>query len=204
MQIFSMDNAFFRMMGRIADLIWLNILTLICSLPIFTAGAAISAMYSVEIKLVKNEEGAITRNFFSAFKENFKNATTVWFPSIFVFVILGVNAWLIGRGALDAYKKLLIPAGISIGILIIFLCMLLNYTFALLARYDNTLKATLKNAALLSLAYFPRSLCIVIIWLFPLALMTLNDGFLLVWGAYGLAFPGYFNAMIFKGIFKDD
>lgn len=202
MEIFSMDNAFFRFMGRLTDLVWLNILTLICSLPLFTAGAAISAMYKVELNMALGEDGAITRGFFSAFKENFSNATKVWFPSFIILIILGSNAYLLRQGVLESSHGLFIAAGVSIAVIAVLLSMFLNYTFAILSRYDNTLKETMKNAGLLMLAFFPRSICIVVIWLFPLSLMMLHDGFLFAWGIYGLSFPGYINAMLLSQIFR--
>ena len=72
---FSMDNKFFTFMGRVADLCILNIICLICCIPIVTAGASITAMYYVTLKMVRNEEAYIVRSFFKSFKENFKQAT---------------------------------------------------------------------------------------------------------------------------------
>lgn len=199
--IFSMDNAFFRFVGKVTDLIWLNILTLICCLPLITAGAAISAMYAVLIKRVLNEEGTVTRPFFKAFKENFKNSTMVWIPALIILLILSLNMYLIFQGVLDLYGNLYIVAGISIGIIGAAVLMFLNYALPLFARYDSDAKQTMKNALLMMLAYFPRSLCMIVIWLFPLALMMLSNVFLLFWFIYGLSFPGYFNAMLLGNIF---
>lgn len=199
---FSMDNAFFRFMGRLTDLVWLNILTLICCIPVFTAGAAICAMYTVNVRLAMGEGGTITKGFFVAFKENFKNATVVWLPSIIFLTILCGNAYLLHQGILADNRSMFIAVGISIAIIATFLVMILNYTYALMGRYENSLKQTVKNAGLLMLAFFPRSICIVIIWLFPLALMLISNGFLFAWGLYGIAIPGYVNAMVFASIFK--
>ena len=62
--LFNMDNAFWRTMGKIADLIILNILFIICCIPIVTIGASYTALYTVMLKLVKNEEPYIFRGFF--------------------------------------------------------------------------------------------------------------------------------------------
>ena len=199
--IFSMDNAFFRFVGKVTDLIWLNILTLLCCLPLITAGAAISAMYAVLIKRALNEEGTITKPFFKAFKDNFRNSTKVWVPALIVLIILLSNMYLIFQGVLDPYGNLYIIAGVSIGIIGTAVLMFLNYALPLFARYDRDVKQTMKNALLMMLAYFPRSLCMIIIWLFPLALMMLSNVFLLFWFIYGLSFPGYFNAMLLGNIF---
>ena len=201
MYIFSMDNPFFQFIGKLVDLVWLNILTLVCCLPVFTAGAALSAMYHVLIKMAIKEEGTITKPFFKAFKENFKNSTKIWIPSLFIYIIMLMNIYLIYKGVFEYYPGLLIPAGISIGIIVIGLSIVLNYAFALTSRYENTVKQTLKNAGLMAIAYFPRSLCILVIWLFPVALMMLSDGFLYFWFIYGLSFPGYVNAMLLGNLF---
>lgn len=199
--IFSMDNAFFRFVGKVTDLVWLNILTLICCIPIFTMGAAISAMYHVLIKMVLHEEGSVTKPFFKEFKGNFKKATMVWVPALFVLLAMFGNIYLIYQGILDPYPKLRIVVGVSIGIIAGAIIIFLNYYFALLARYENEVKQVMKNALLMMMAYLPRSLCILAILLFPLALMTLSDYFLIFWFIYGLSFPGYVNAMMLGGLF---
>ena len=51
-RIFNMDNKFFTFMGRVADLIILNLLFLLCCIPIVTIGPAITAMYYVTMKMV--------------------------------------------------------------------------------------------------------------------------------------------------------
>ena len=196
-----MDNAFFRFMGRVTDLVWLNILTLICCLPIFTMGAAISAMYHVLLKMALKEEGVVTRPFFREFKANFKNATTVFVPALIVLIIMTSNAYLIYQGVLDPYPRLRIVVGVSIGIIVAALIMFLNYYLAQLSRYENTVKQYSKNALLMMLAYFPRSLCMLVICAFPLALMTLSNYFLFFWFLYGFSFPGLFNAMLLGSLF---
>ncbi len=45
MNIFNSDGWFARIFGTIGDIIVVNILFIICSIPIFTMGASMSAMY---------------------------------------------------------------------------------------------------------------------------------------------------------------
>lgn len=201
MSFFSMDNAFFRFVGRLTDLVWLNILTLICCIPIVTMGAALSAMYSVLIKLALHEEGVITKPFFREFKANFKKTTLVWLPMLAILLVMSSNIYLIYQGILNPYPRLLIATGVSIGVIVIAIIIFLNYYFALAARYENDVKQLIKNALLMMIAYFPRSLCILAITISPIALMTLSDYFLIFGFVYGFSFPGYVNAMVFSGLF---
>ena len=87
-RFFNMDNKFFTFMGRIADLCILNIICLVCCIPIVTAGASITAMYYVTLKMVRNEEAYIVRSFFKSFKDNFKQATVINLIMIAVGVVL--------------------------------------------------------------------------------------------------------------------
>ena len=199
--IFSMDNALFRAIDKFVDLIWLNLLTVVCALPIITAGASLTAMYHVLIKRAMKEEGTITVPFFRAFRSNFKNATCIWILALLIFAIYAYNIYLLSAGIMDGMGKMNVISGCVITVVLFFLLMVLSYAFPLLSRYDNGVKQTLKNAVLLSFAYFPKSISMVIILFFPLALMRLTDYFFWLWFLYGLAFPGHFIAQILAGVF---
>ena len=79
-----------QFLSRAADLIWVNLLVLVCSIPVFTAGAALSAMENIIYKILHNEDVRVTREFFQAFAKNFKQATGIW---LIILVIEGVLAY---------------------------------------------------------------------------------------------------------------
>ena len=79
----------------------LNILMLICCIPIFTIGASVTAMYYVAFKMVKNEEGYITKSFFKAFRENFRQATPVWLVMLALLVFFWVDLSVIRSGIMS-------------------------------------------------------------------------------------------------------
>ena len=196
-----MDNPVFRAIGKMVDLVWINILTLICALPLITAGASFSAMYSQLLRLAENQQGSLTNSFFRAFRENFKSATKVWLCALVALAVYGYNLYLVQAGVLDGFgdfKKVILAV---IALILFAMITLLNYAFALFARYDSGVKATLKNAAMLSIAFFPRSFCMTVIVFFPLALMMLSNYFFWLWFLYGFAFPGYLIAMLMMRVF---
>ncbi len=201
MYIFSMENPFFRFVGKVTDLVWLNILTLIFALPVVTAGAAFTAMYRVLIKMAVGEDGTVTSEFIKEFKGSLKKATPVWMLAFCALVVLLSNAYLIYQGVLNKLGGLFIPAGISIGLILIFVIVFLQYYFAILSRYKTDVKNAARNAVLLILAYFPKTVCILIISFFPVALMMTSNYFVWFWFLYGFSFPGYFIAMIIGSIF---
>ena len=57
--IFNRDNKFFSFMGRVADLMILNLLCIVCCIPVVTAGPAIAAMYYITLKMARNEESYV-------------------------------------------------------------------------------------------------------------------------------------------------
>ena len=54
MSFFSLDSKFSQIMGRVFDLMMLNIIFLIMCIPIVTIGANFTAMYYVTLKMIKN------------------------------------------------------------------------------------------------------------------------------------------------------
>ena len=93
------DNPIISGMSRIFDMMCLNVLWLVCSLPIFTIGASTTAMYTVMLKVVKNEEGYIVKGFFKAFKENFKKSTIIW------LILLVIGGFPGGRFISDEFGQ---------------------------------------------------------------------------------------------------
>ena len=94
--IFNSDSGFSKFMNRVADLFILNILWIFCSIPIITIGATTTALYSVNLKFIDNEEENLIKTFFKSFKENFKKSTIIWLIILSLSIILGVNLvfWL--------------------------------------------------------------------------------------------------------------
>ena len=85
-RIFNMDNKFFVFMGRVADLIILNLVCLVCCIPIITIGASLTALYYVTLKMVRNEESYIIKSFFKSFRENFKQSTIINVIMLYTYI----------------------------------------------------------------------------------------------------------------------
>lgn len=87
MNFFVIDSPLMRTLGKIGDIIGLNLLFVITSIPLFTIGTAISAMYTVTMKIVRGEDPAVIREYFRAYKRNFRPATICW-------AVLAAVAWV--------------------------------------------------------------------------------------------------------------
>ena len=170
------DNVVMRAIGKIGDLICLNVLWLICCIPVITIGASTTALYTVMLKLVRNEEGYIFRGFFKAFKSNFKQSTIIWIILLLLGIVWTVDFRLAG----------LMPGTVGIVLSAIFLALgfmllsVLIYIFPLTARYENGIKATFKNALILAVAKLPYT--------FLMVLITVAAVFASLWSTFTLMF----------------
>ena len=91
--LLNMDGPVMSFLNRLADLIWLNILTMLCCIPVVTAGASLTAMYYMTIKMVRREEGYIARGFWKSFRQNFRQATLIWLLVLLLLAPLRPSRW---------------------------------------------------------------------------------------------------------------
>lgn len=195
------DNPIMRGLSRICDFILLNLLWIVCSIPIITIGASTTALYAVMLKIVKNEEGYIAKGFLKAFKENFKESTILWLIVAAVGLLIGMDFQF--SGAMGGIAQIIFQ---SIFMLFgfLWLCVFL-YVFPLAARYENPIKNTLKNAFLISTAKLPYTLIMVIIMGGSVLLTFWNTKTLLIgiglWGMIGVAVIAWLNSMVLRRVF---
>jgi len=197
-KLFNVDNLLFRFMGRISDLMILNFLWIICSLPIITIGASTTALYNVTLKLVDETEGYLFKNFFKSFKENLKKATIIWIIILFVSCIIGVNLnfWI-------KYKSIAGYIPMSIILLILFLFLPTEiYIFPILSKFNTTIKETIKYAFILSIKYLPYSIIIILISSIFIILTVIFPVAILFMIFVGVAFYAYISSYLFGMIFK--
>lgn len=178
-RIFDLDNPFFSAVSKILSVIGLNFLWLALCVPVVTAGASCTAFYYTIQKNIKNSRGYMFSDFMKSFKENFKQATGIWMILLAVLTLFLLD--------LAAVKTLIhmgrIPEGTQyfFYILMILIGVYAVWTFACLARFENTVRQTMKNAALLMISSLPVSLAVfalaagaaLIIWLMPVAVLVM-------------------------------
>ena len=198
MNIFEEDSPFIRLLNRIADLLILNLLTLLLCLPVVTAGAALTAMHYVLLKLVRDEEGYIAQSYFRSFKRNFLQATALWviFGALWALMISTLAMVLQG----NANYPIWLPSAILLTALLLWTVMI--YSFALLSRYDNSVFHTLFNAVSLTFGELLRSFEMLVITLVPAVLFLRPSVFIPFLVLFGFSVPGYACAMIYDPVFR--
>lgn len=203
-RFFNMDNKFFVFMGRVADLIILNLLCLICCIPIVTAGASITAMYYVTLKMARDEESYIVRSFFKSFKENFKQATIINVIMLATAIMLFLDLNIVNNMEGTMYKVLF-----CIFIAFTFLyALLFLYIYPVLSKFYNTIKNTFVNAFLMAIRHLPYTFLMLVISLIPIGILfipsfQIQSILIMLFILMGFATVAYFNSKFLVKIFDN-
>jgi len=194
-KLFSMDNPLMKALTIAADLLLLNLLTAVISIPVITMGPAMIAMHEIVIHIIRGEEGYIIQPFFKAFAANFKKGALMSLILAVAGGILYVDYYA-AVTFIPAMKVIVIAVGI------IFLAISL-YVFALFGRYENTFRATWKNAVLLAIGNFPKTLfmilCSVGLWIVCIHFYKFGIPILLM---FGFSLPCYVNILLLNDVFR--
>ena len=150
---------FFKILKKIAEALFINLLWLIFSIPVFTIGAATSAAFSVTLKILNDEEDNVAKMFVKAFRSNFKQGTIMWcITAPCICACYFIWNYIIKDG--DAHFLIKIAA---VALTIVSVCVNL-YSYSILSRYENPLKKTILNSTVICMIYIWRTavICAVI------------------------------------------
>lgn len=194
--LLDLENPVMRSLGTVADLMVMNLLTIVCCLPVVTIGAALTALNATVIKVVRGEEGALVRGYFRSFRQNFPKGSALGLFFLLTVVMLWVDGLM-----LNDYLPVLRPVFLIMALLVLTLG---QYAFAMFARYENTLRGTLKNALCLAVGYFPKTIGMtaftVAFWLLPLQFLSCGVPILFF---FGLSLPCYVSILLMQSIFAN-
>lgn len=198
MKMFSTEGALYKFIVRFWDMVKLNFVWLICALPIVTIGVSTVAAYSVTLRMLDDQEGHVVRDFFRAFKENFKQGMGIGPITVLFAAVLYLDFTLaiqhVGFAVLGVFSAFLFAIA-------------LLYAYPLLARYENKLFRTIKNSMRISLRYFGRTVFLVVLlvvegFVFRLTRLTLIIGLLIGPACMMLTVSG-FSMAFFREIEKE-
>lgn len=200
--LFHFDSPLLKKLALIGNLAFLNIIWLICCIPVFTIGAATVAMHTVMHQYIEETDDDVIRPFFKAFRQNFKQGTLVWLIFLPILVLLVIDALFLYGNSSDSLGFLWLPFGVISAVTAI----ILTYIFPLLARYNTPIKPALKNSVVLFLMDFWKSLLALVLNLLPWVLMLFFPYFCakigILWLCFCGSIPAFFVDVILLPIFK--
>ena len=198
-RFFDSNNPLMQFLSRIVDLAVLNLMTVACMIPIVTAGAAITAMNNVLIHLVRKDETYVWKMFINSFKQNLKQGIGVGLLFTAIFAVAGLELMMLH--SIDAKSSTMFMIIITVISICVFAVGI--YTFALLSRFENTVRGTLVNAVSLALGHILRTLGMLAIWAVWIVFLWYIHGIsALVFVLYGMTIPGILCTMIYNPVFQ--
>lgn len=194
MRVLRFDSPIMLFIGKVTDFVVLNFLWLICCIPIVTIGAATCAKYTVGMKIVREEDSAVIKPFFEAFKENFKQTTIIWLILLAVTAICTVDwLWIAQKGFDNVSNYFLI--GISVlSALVVFTII---SVFGLLARFEMASKEAVKAAVMFSFLHCIRFALIIALEIGTVIACMWYFKWLPLIGLFGTTSAFYFVCVLF-------
>lgn len=196
-KIFDLDGPVIRFLNKVADLMWLNILTMICSIPLITAGASFTAMHYMALKIVRNEECYITRGFFKSFKENFRQSTILWLIMLVMAAFFATDFYIIKNSGLE-FSNVFTTLLTMLAVMTLFTAVMV---FPIQAKFGNPVAVTIKNSFVVGILQFPKTFAMIILKFFPIAVIYLSLGLFPIAFVFGFSLPAYLSAQLYNKTF---
>lgn len=194
--IFNSDSKFTHYTNKFSDLITLNLWFVLASLPLVTIGASATAMHYVLLRIYRDElEYSITKNYFRAFRENFRQATAIWIVYIVFGAVLFADLFFITN---PGFLKILVT------IVSILLVLSLSWIFVLQSRYANPVYATIRNAVVFSIMHPIDTVLMCALMLLPILLLISKPSAIPIVVICGFSLAGIIRAMIYGKVFSQN
>ena len=201
--LFNYENPFIQFLVRVGDLMILNVLFILCSAPVVTLGASLTALHRVTQNMLFEQEEPLLKAFFRAFRQNFKQSTLAWLVELVVIVSLVCDVLLVMAYFNGGLAKAMY---ILVAVLAILVAGVYAYLMPLIARYENGMRQQVNNALVLAIIKLPKTLLLVFLNLLPVILVLISVPVfvqtLIFWVVIGFAFVSFIESSILKPVFQ--
>ena len=185
-----------RALSDLMNIFLMNLCTLLCCVPIVTAGAALSSMHYCILKVMDSEDSGLVRMYFRQFKGNLRSSTPVWLVVLFAAAFLAFDLYVFrnqGKGELHPLVIIVFAAAFILLALYVWL-------FPYMAKFENRFGATFRNAAILAVAKFPRTILMMAINVVIPFILTQDMRLIPLVIVFGLSLPAYLSALLYRSV----
>ena len=194
-KIFDLDSPAMRFLTTASELVLLNLLTVLCSLPVFTVGAAQCGLYYA-VRHLQQDEGAPIKDFFEGFRGNFRQATVLWLLEIVSFVVIAGALWLY-MGQTQIVTAIRVAGLLLMGIAVALWILSFSWLVPLQVSFKNTVFRTVGNALRCGCANLLPSISMAVLNLIPLLCWLFRPEWFwmlaVLWMAVWFAFTAFLN-----------
>ena len=175
--IFSMNSKLIKVLNNIVDVVFLNIVFIITCMPILTIGPAITALYSVTLKLAAKEDIYVIKAYFKALRENFKKSEKAWLVILAVIVLIGIN-FRICLAFDFAFKQVVMGLLCMMALLV---AISFVFVFPIIAKFEVPLKNAFINSILMPLSKPLLFFTIMLIQAVPIITAMYSQAVFIIW-----------------------
>ena len=180
-KFFSYDSPRIRGINKIVDCVLLSFFWLLFSTPIITFGAATTALYYTVNKVIRHDRSHVWREFWGAFKANFKQSTIIWLLVAFLYWLMIGNCILMYNAGNTVLLILYL-------VFVALLTMWVIHLFPHIARFENSTKVILKNCFFLMIRHCGKTFSVLILLVMAIILF-------LIWPILMFILPVAYNFM---------
>ncbi len=202
MNFFNEDNFLHQFFLFLGKLIALNLLWMICSIPVITIGASTTAMYYCTLKLHKDKDIDAIKSFFKSFRRNFLQSTIIWvflLVAAFILWLEHIAVKTMPSGARQIFTYVLAAVGIL-------LLLLTLYIFPTVASFDNKIKKLISHSIYFIFRQPVYAVSVTAITCLPMY-FTMVDAelfpvYLFVWLMCGFSLTAYANSWFLWRLYR--
>jgi len=185
-------------LSKMADLMILNLITLVCCIPVVTVGASFTALHYMCLKIVRDEETYVFKGYFKSFKENFKQATVIWLLQLVMILVLAGDFYIM----LQTEKGFPFLIQVMIFVVAVIAIMTSTFVYPMLAKFDNTIARTIKNSLFVSILQFPKTLLMVAFNVLPFVAVVVAPALFPIGILFCFSLPAFLGALLYNKYFK--
>ena len=196
--MFQYDSPIMSALNKLTDIILLNICTLICCLPIITIGASLTAAHYTALKMHRDTDNYVIKNFFHSFRQNLIQSTGLWLLWA-VIAFISLTAYQM-YGQVEGTLSFL--QGV-VAAFMIFLVMIALWMFPVQARFINPIRRVIMNAFTLSFKHFIRTVLMIMVVVLGACMWLVGTKLFWIPLLFGFSVPIYLCAMIYNKVFLE-
>lgn len=195
---FNMNSPLMDYITTVTQFIALNLIFIICCLPIITIGPAIAALYQVIMRETRGEHGYLIRKFFQHFKE-------MLLPAFFISLLLAIITFILLFNI--AFWNELDTTFANVFIVLLYIMLIgvtccFIYIFPLLARFKNSFLQTIKNAIFIALTHVKVTILLLIIHALAFSFLYFFPPSKIFMILIGFSFLAYCNSYLLQKVFQ--
>lgn len=199
---FDPDSWLMSTLSSLADLMIVNILWLLTSLPIITLGASTAALYSVLRPNEKRYGSSAAKEYVLAFVRNFKKGTLILLVLLIPATFAVFNILMVFYGLLEDSIISYIVCGLSVFLFL----FVWSYSFPLTACFESGVFKTISNALILSVAHLPTTVVVTVLNLLPVIILLFFTDFFfkwtIIWLLLAFALIAKVNSWLLERVFR--